>query len=141
MSLAHRHSHVHLLVHVVFKVKHRQPTIATAEQEFFLRGVITAHCHSMDVWVCGAGAASDHLHLLLRLNPTVAISDLVGQLKGKSAWLWNREHVDWPMLKWQDGYWAETVSPRELERVAAYVDRQREHHGQNRLAEEFEPGP
>jgi putative transposase len=75
-----------------------------------------------------AGNAADHVHVLVRHPPRVAIATLVRRLKGSSARSLaasvGREtgHI------WQAGYWAQTVGPSEFRAVAAYVANQRAHH-------------
>lgn len=71
---------------------------------------------------------SDHVHLLVRLHPSVSLANYVQQIKGASALFINAE--DWIAEKfaWQKGYAAFSVSETRLGRVQKYIERQKEHH-------------
>lgn len=70
----------------------------------------------------------DHIHLLAKLRPDRAISDVLGDLKANAAgWM----HDVFPSLKefsWQRGYGACTVSQFTIDDVRRYIARQKEHH-------------
>ena len=83
-----------------------------------------------------AGAASDHVQVVARVHPTVALATLVQQLKGGSSSEWNAAHGQEAALKWQEGYWAESCSPRGVAPLLEYVLRQREHHAPSTQAPE-----
>ena len=77
-----------------------------------------------------------HMHLLINLRPTQRLCDVVDAIKGALSREWNRQLRDLPVLYWQDGYWAESVTPSDLEPLQVYVRTQRQHH-----AEHHEPEP
>ena len=74
-----------------------------------------------------SGCASDHVHVVLRFASTVALSDVVQRLKGGSSRL-GKLDGRLPALRWQQGFWASTIGPADLDRVSAYVRGQRAHH-------------
>ena len=71
-----------------------------------------------------------HVHLLVRVHPTVNISRLVQRLKSLSSTVGNREHhsATGVPLYWAKGYAVKSVAPNGLEAVRAYVRHQPEHH-------------
>jgi len=69
----------------------------------------------------------DHLHLLVSLPPTIAISTFVGQVKGATAHEINST-VGEKMIIWQEGYGALTLRGSDLEKVARYVNNQPKIH-------------
>ena len=79
----------------------------------------------------------DHLHLLAKLRPTRAVSDVLRELKANaSGWM----HDVFPSLEdfsWQRGYGAFTVSQSSVEEVRRYIARQKEHHRKVSFREEF----
>ena len=83
-------------------------------------------------------AMPDHVHLLTRLPPTVAVSDFVGRLKGAASFRANREIKPKFKIVWQEGYGAVTLRKDELEKVSLYIDRQEEHHQSGRLSDILE---
>ena len=83
-------------------------------------------------------AMFDHVHLLARLPPTVAVSDFVGQVKGATAYRVNHEVKPKFKLRWQEGYGALTLRKDELEEVSRYIDHQEHHHRAGRLSKLLE---
>ena len=71
------------------------------------------------------GGVADHVHLVIGLRSTHALSDLVREIK-KSSHTWAVERFSG--FGWQTGYAAFSVGARELPKVIAYVAGQEEHH-------------
>jgi REP element-mobilizing transposase RayT len=99
-------------------------------------------------WPIRHNAMPDHVHLLIRLPPTLMISEFVGQVKGAACHRVNEEIRPSFMLKWQEGYGVLTLRENELANVSRYIDNQETHHGTGRLSvllertegeEEFDP--
>jgi len=71
---------------------------------------------------------ADHVHLLVRLPPTVSIADALRVVKtNASRWV----HEKWPSrsaFTWQIGYGAFSVSQSSAEAVLRYIANQEEHH-------------
>jgi REP element-mobilizing transposase RayT len=80
----------------------------------------------------------DHVHLLVRLPPTVRICDFIGQVKGAASHRVNEEIKPKFRLQWQDGYGVLTIRKDELEKVSRYIDNQETHHGTGKLSELLE---
>jgi putative transposase len=79
-------------------------------------------------------AMPDHVHLLVRLPPTVTVSDFIGQVKGAASHRVNEEIKPSFRLQWQEGYGALTLRKDEVEKVARYIDNQEAHHAKGRLS-------
>jgi REP element-mobilizing transposase RayT len=75
-----------------------------------------------------AGIASDHVHVLVRVGAAVSLADLVQRLKGGSAYDVNRGAPPERRLCWQVGYWAESVSPADVDPLCRYLRVQRARH-------------
>ncbi len=129
-------SYTNLLYHVVFSTKDRRPLITPAYQSRlydYIGGTIR-----------GAGGiclelkgTEDHVHLLAKLRPDHAVSDVLRDLKANaSGWM----HDVFPSLKdfsWQRGYGAFTVSQSKVEEVRRYIVGQKEHHKKISFRDEF----
>ena len=127
---------VSLRYHVVFSTKGREPWLSeavTGRLWPYLAGI--ARDNSMKA--LEIGGVADHIHLLLGIAPSVALSKAVGPLKGNSsAWI----KTEFPRLAafaWQDGYGAFTVGESQIETTRAYIRRQPEHHQTRSFAEEY----
>ncbi len=79
----------------------------------------------------------DHVHLLAKLHPDRALSDVLRDLKSNaSGWM----HDVFPKVRdftLQRGYGAFTVSQSNVEDVRRYLRRQKEHHHKYSSRNEF----
>ena len=70
----------------------------------------------------------DHVHLLIKTGPKFDISALMKNLKGVTSALVNDMTAHTENFRWQEGYFAKSVTPSHLPKVLAYVKNQKEHH-------------
>jgi putative transposase len=84
-----------------------------------------------------AGCAADHMHVVVRLASSVSLGELVRHLKGASAHELNHDSSPAGRFAWQAGYWAESLGPADLDPIARYVRRQRDHHDASHPAERW----
>jgi REP element-mobilizing transposase RayT len=78
---------------------------------------------------------ADHAHMLISLNPAIALADAIKEIKaGSSAWMSSTTGKD---FKWQEGYAGFTVSLSNLDSVKHYIDHQEEHHRKMDFATEW----
>lgn len=76
------HTHAWVLVHVVFSTKERANLIPdVSELCRYMTGVVRAK----KLTLLAAGGSSNHVHLLIALNPVIALSKGVQDLKGNSS--------------------------------------------------------
>src|SRR6266542_60330 len=116
--------------HAVWTTKERTPSI-TPHLEPRLLGAIKATAERAGVMVHAANSTADHVHVVMSVPPTIAPAALIGQLKGASARLINREVSPEHGFAWGEGYGLFTVGPRQLSTAVAYVRSQKQHHAQN----------
>jgi len=124
--------------HVVWSTKWRRPLI-DAKWHGWMLEKLTAIAAKRHVHVVAIGVLSDHVHMLMKLPPTGETADLVGQIKGASAFAHNSLLPGISeKLVWQAGYGLISVSPYNVETVARYVHNQAAHHAQGTLDEMLE---
>ncbi len=122
--------------HVVFSTKNREPwlTPEIRERLFPFLGGIARNNKMVALNISGV---ADHVHLLLRIPPSLAVSKAVQLLKGGSSkWM----HDTFPQVaafSWQDGYGAFAVSESAIEAVSAYIQNQESHHQKRTFRDEF----
>ena len=126
-----------LLVHLVWATARRRPILEPAFDSTLL-GIVTGRAQELGCSVVVAGCAADHLHAVVRVVPRVALADLVQRLKGGSAYDANRHALCPRPVYWQEGYWAESVSPGDLTPLLRYVRGQRQHHDNSHPAERWQ---
>ena len=120
-------SFTNLLYHIVFSTKDRRPLI-TSGYEPLLYNYIGGTIREMGGISLELNGTEDHVHVLTKLRPDRALSDVLRDLKANATgWM----HDVFPALKdfsWQRGYGAFTVSQSNVGEVRQYIARQKEHH-------------
>ena len=129
-------SYTNLLYHIVFSTKDRRQII-TSEYESRLYDYIGGTIRGVGGISLELNGTEDHIHLLAKLRPDHAVSDVLRDLKANaSGWM----HDVFPELKdfsWQRGYGAFTVSQSHVEEVRRYILRQKEQHAKISFRDEF----
>ncbi|HEY9431781.1 MAG TPA: IS200/IS605 family transposase [Blastocatellia bacterium] len=129
-------SFTNLIYHIVFSTKDRQPLITDAHQSR-LYEYISGTIRGLNGISLAINGTEDHVHLLAKLRPDRALSDVLRDLKvNASGWM----HDVFPDMKdfsWQRGYGAFTVSRSNVEKVQDYIARQKEHHQKKSFRDEF----
>ncbi len=126
-----------LYVHLVWSTWDRLPLISP-DIERRLYGAIIQKCRETKCVPIRIGGVSDHLHLLIRLHPTVAVSDLVKELKGSSSHLMTHQITTGDFFKWQGAYGAFSLRYEEVPTLKEYISNQKMHHANGELRPEFE---
>lgn len=133
----HAHAVTALLVHLVWSTRRRAPWLEPRVDRW-LADVLEHKARHIQCAVLAVGNAYDHVHVLVRHPPSVAVSLIAQRLKGASSRALHREVSGSDGLVWQVGYWAESVGPRELEPLIQYVRNQRTHHREGSPREPWE---
>ncbi len=81
---------------------------------------------------------ADHTHALIDLPTNLTIEQVVQLLKGSSSHWINQNQLIKGRFAWGRRYGAFSVSHSDVERVAAYIARQEEHHRKRTFAQEYE---
>lgn len=116
-----------LQFHIVFSTKYRRPTIDSAWRDE-LYGYIGGIIRESHGTLVKMGGVADHCHLLVKLHPTMSISDLVRLIKANSSrWVNEREDVR-TRFQWQPGYAVFSVSESQAPAVKQYIADQEKHH-------------
>ncbi|MDD3536442.1 MAG: transposase [Candidatus Cloacimonetes bacterium] len=79
----------------------------------------------------------DHIHLLIGLNPTIAISTFVQKVKTNSSRFMNNRAWVTRKFEWQEGYGAFSVSKSKRNQVREYIRNQVEHHQRYSFIDEY----
>ena len=129
-------SYTNLLYHIIFSTKDRRPLI-TEDRQPRLYDYIGGTIRSLGGISLELNGTEDHVHLLTKLRPDKALSDVLRDLKANaSGWM----HDVFPEAKdfsWQRGYGAFTVSQSNVEEVRRYIAHQKEHHKRSSFRDEF----
>ena len=117
-------------VHLVFVTKYRRG-VFSEEMIKVLKEVFRETTEQMDSNLLDFGWEDDHVHLMLSYPPKLALSNLVGKLKGKSSYILRKNY--WPQLRkklwgqhlWSSSYCVVSCGGAPLETVRQYIEDQR----------------
>lgn len=129
-------SYTNLIYHIVFSTKNRAPLI-TAEREERIYQYIGGTIRGLGGILLIINGVNDHIHLLVKLRPDKAVSDVLRELKSNSSGWMHDVFPETADFSWQNGYGAFTVSESQVERVKNYIARQKQHHGKESFETEF----
>lgn len=99
--------------HIVFIPKYRRKAIY-GKLRADIGSILRQLCEYKGVEIIEAHAMSDHIHMLVKIPPKIAVSNFMGYLKGKSSLMIFERHAN---LKykygnrnfWAKGYYVTTV--------------------------------
>ena len=129
-------TYTQILYHIVYGTKNHQATLDLDRHDdlcCYTAGIL----RNKNCVVYKVGGHVDHLHILTSLHPSLALANIVKDVKiASSAWIKDEKvfpHFD----GWQDGYGAFTCSWKDKDRIANYIENQREHHQRKTFREEY----
>lgn len=113
-------SYYELYYHVVFATKRREPMLSI-EKIMQIRKIAKAKAEELGFLLHILNGYLDHIHLLATVPPALALARVIKHIKGASS----RQIEE---LYWQEGYWVKAVEKPNVSTVAAYIEKQQEHH-------------
>lgn len=130
-------SYTNLTYHLVVRTKSSQPTIPEA-YERNLYAYIYAFVKGHKSLLVRVGGMPDHVHLLVGISPTIAVSDFLRELKVSTSKFLKQNKDRFPMFEgWGKEYFACTVSEKNRESVRQYIMNQKSHHAKVSFREEL----
>jgi REP element-mobilizing transposase RayT len=115
------------LLHITFSTKQREPLISDAIEPH-LHAYLGGICRRSESPALTIGGTSDHVHLLVSLSKSLALSDLMMELKRDSS-KWVKDHPAGTRdFAWQEGYFAFSIGASGIDDLTAYVANQKAHH-------------
>ncbi len=125
-----------LYIQVVFAVKGRENLIGSSwkdELHKYIAGIIEGKGQKSII----VNGMPDHIHAFIGLKPSMAISDLVRDMKNNSTNFINEKKFLKGKFSWQEGYGAFSYSRSHIEKVYQYILNQEEHHRKRTFREEY----
>ncbi len=130
------HSYAKVWLHVVFSTKNRQQLI-NPDLEKKLFEFLNKESDKLECRLKAINGMPDHIHMLIRISPKVAIAEIIKQLKGASSYWVNHEEMIREKFSWQTGYGAFSVSESQLIKVENYIKNQKNHHKKRSFQDEY----
>ncbi len=123
-------------VHLIFTPKYRANVIRESfreELQQYMTGIIQGKKHKVLAIYC----MPDHVHILIGLRPTQALSELVQVLKKEATNFINDKKWVSGHFSWQEGYGYFSHSHAELDKVIQYIRNQPLHHAKRTFKQEY----
>jgi REP element-mobilizing transposase RayT len=125
-----------IYIQIVFAVKGRENLINKAWKDDlnkYIAGIIKGKGQKPII----VNGVADHIHAFVGLKPSMAISDLVRDIKNNSSNFINEHKWLRSKFSWQDGYGAFSYSHSQIDQVYNYILHQEEHHNKKSFREEY----
>ena len=132
--MAHTFSQIY--VQVVFAVAVRQNLIRPdfkEELQKYITGIIRKEGQKLIEINC----MPDHAHLLIGVKPSIALSDLIRDVKSASTEFIKRKGWIKGRFNWQEGFGAFSYSHSQLDTVIRYIRNQEKHHAKKSFKSEY----
>jgi putative transposase len=125
-----------IYIQVVFAVAARLNLIEKSWQDELYK-YITGIVKNKDQKLIAIGSFENHIHILLGIKPSIAISDLVRDIRANSSRFINEKSFVKGKFSWQEGFGAFSYSHSQLDNVIKYIQNQEEHHQVNTFKDEY----
>jgi len=125
-----------IYIQVVFAVQGRQNLLAKEWQgEVFkyMAGIIKNKGQKPII----VNGVEDHVHAFIGLKPSIALSDLVRDVKNNSTNFINDNHWVKGKFSWQEGFGAFSYSHSQMDNVYNYILNQEQHHTKQTFKDEY----
>ena len=113
-------TYTQILYQIVYSTKYREKTLE-AENRKELYKYIWGILNNNKCYLYQIGGIEDHIHIITHLHPSVALADLVKDIKLASSDYIKNKKLFPNFNGWQDGYAAFTYSIEAKENFISYV--------------------
>jgi len=129
-------TYLQIYIQIVFAVKGRENFILKQNREE-LHQYIAGIVRNRNQKLLSVFSMPDHTHLLIGINSSISISDLVRDIKAGSSKFINDSK--WMKFKfnWQEGYGAFSYSRSHIDKVINYILNQEDHHKKISFRDEY----
>lgn len=129
------HVQYDLQYHLVWTTKYRYKVLngQIAERT---RELIRQCCKSMDITIIKGAISKDYIHILISCPPSISLSKIVQQIKGKTSRMLLQEYKDlkrryWGQHLWASGYFCRSVGVITDKIIKEYIENQQDEYEEN----------
>ena len=125
-----------IYVQLVFAVKNRDAVLSKEIRNYvfkYMSGILTNMKHKSII----VNGTSNHVHILLGLNPFISVSDTVHEIKRSSSLYINKEKLCIGRFNWQEGYGGFSYSRTQIPNIYNYIENQESHHKLKTFQQEY----
>ncbi len=136
MQMPHR-VYSSIYIHVVWHTKDNASVIAPECEKVIRSVIIKKTAEFREVQILKIGGTENHIHVALKIPPTLLFTEWIGQIKGATSFAVKRA-FDSTDFAWQDGYGVVSFRASDAITITRYVARQKQHHAAGKTSEELE---
>ncbi len=129
-------TYTQLLYQIVFSTKNREETMIESGQDklySYIAGILkNKDCHLYRI-----NGMKEHIHIITHIHPTIAIANLVKDIKIAADEFIKTEKIFPHFGGWQIGYGAFSYSISAKDNLIEYVKNQKEHHMKKSFKDEY----
>lgn len=129
-------TYTQIYIQVVFAVSGRQNLISKDRKEE-IHKYITGIVRNNSQKLIAINSMPDHIHMLIGLQPDMALSDLVRDVKANASNFINERRWARGKFSWQEGFGAFSYSHSQLDAVIRYIQNQEQHHRKRSFKDEY----
>jgi len=129
-------TYTQIYIQLVFAVSGRQSLINSSFKGTLFK-YIGGTMRNADQKLLAINGMPDHVHILVGLKPSLAISDLVKDIKVASSRFINDKKLVRGRFSWQEGFGAFSYSQSHMSKVASYIENQERHHARRSFKDEY----
>ena len=125
-----------IYVQTVFAVSNRMSLIKPGFKEDLYK-YIAGIVRNQKQKLISINGMPDHLHILIGLRPSMALADLVREIKADSTNFINKNKLVHGRFSWQEGYGAFSYGHSQLDTIIRYIQNQEKHHQRRSFRAEY----
>ena len=129
-------TYTQIYIQVVFAVQGRYNMIRKEHKEE-LNKFITGIIRNKKQKLIAINNMPDHAHIFIGMKPSIALSDLVRDIKNNSSAFINEKKWVRRKFNWQEGFGAFSYGHSQMDAVVKYIQNQEEHHARKTFKEEY----
>lgn len=131
------HSMEKMWSHIIFGTKDRTNLIKDSFEKDLYSHIKEISKERFNCFVKTINATTDHIHILMLLDQSVSISEVIKNIKGNSSHWINEKAFMKNRFAWQTGYAAFSISESMINEVELYILHQKEHHDRISFTDEY----
>ena len=124
-------------IHLVFSTLERKPFLNSKDLRIKIWKHIKENAAEKGIFIEMVNGYSDHCHCLISLSSDQNIEKVVQLIKGESSFWINKNNLIKEKFRWQDEYFAVSVSESMVENVRNYIKNQENRHLKKTFSEEY----
>jgi putative transposase len=129
-------SFTQLYVHIIFAVSGKKSMLNSSNESevyHYISQVTEKQGHEILI----INGNVDHIHILVKLNPIKALSDLVREIKKQSSWFINHKLSSGKKFNWEKGFRAFSHTRSQVNSLYKFIEKQKEYHRNINFREEY----